>query len=97
MLEAIFSVNVLFPLPGAVILAGEKVAVTPLGRPLTEKVIAELNPLTTVVANANEADPPGATLALAGLMVMVKLRDATVTAKARVRVSPPPVPVKVSV
>jgi hypothetical protein len=36
--EAAVSVKVLVPLPGLAMLAGLKAAVTPLGKPLTDKV-----------------------------------------------------------
>ena len=51
------NVSVLLPLPGAGNDALLKAAVTPVGRPLTEKETAELNPPTTVVATETGAAP----------------------------------------
>jgi hypothetical protein len=42
--EPAASVKTLLPLPGAAMLVGAKLAVTPLGAPLTDRVMAELNP-----------------------------------------------------
>ena len=47
--EAAASVKVLVPLPGAAMLVGAKLAVTPLGRPLIDNATAELNPFTKAV------------------------------------------------
>jgi hypothetical protein len=91
------SVNVLLPLPGVAMLVWVKLAVTPLGGPLTASAIAELNPFTNVVVNVIAAVPPGASLAVAVLGVRVKLGAVTVTLRERVRVRPPPVPAKVKV
>ena len=56
------NVNLLLPLPGAAMLDGAKVAVAPLGRPLTDNVMAELKPLAPVVVKVMGNDPPGARL-----------------------------------
>ena len=42
-------VMVLLPTPGAEMLAGAKLAVTPFGKPLTANVTAALNPIPPVV------------------------------------------------
>ena len=91
------SVNVLEPLPGAAILVGEKPAVTFVGRPLTDRVTAELNPLTIALASVILAGLPTVTLALVALDVSVKLGTTTVRLSGKVCVSPPPVPVTVIV
>jgi hypothetical protein len=71
--EAADSVKVLVPLPGAAKLVGAKVAVTPLGTPLIDNVMAELNPVPLVVVKVIGIDPPGATLGVVALAVSVKL------------------------
>jgi hypothetical protein len=60
-------VKVLEPLPGAAMLVGAKPAVTPLGSPLIEKAMAELNPVPAAAVNLTDADAPRATLAVARL------------------------------
>ena len=67
------SVNVLVPLPGATMVVGEKPDVTPLGRPLSESVIAELNPLTAAVVSVILAGVPTATFAPEALGVNEKV------------------------
>jgi hypothetical protein len=47
--EAALSVSVLVPLPGDAMLAGAKLAVTLIGCPLTDNVMADWNPLTAAV------------------------------------------------
>jgi hypothetical protein len=96
-LEAAFSVSVLLPLPGDAMLAGEKVAVTPFGSPLTDSAIAALNPFTAAVETVIELNPPAVPVALVALGVSVKLGASTVNAIGAVRVSPPPVPVTMMV
>jgi len=49
---------VLLPLPGAAMLVGARLAVTPLGSPLTDRAMAELNPLPLVVVKVIFPDPP---------------------------------------
>lgn len=72
-------VKVLLPVPGAAMLFWLKLAVTPVGTPLTEKYTVELNPVPAVVVRVKRTDPPGARLALAALDARVKLGFATVT------------------
>ena len=86
-------VNVLLPLPGAAMLVGEKPAVTLFGRPLTDSVTAELNPLMVAVVSVILAGALTATLALVALDVSVKLGTTTVRLRGAVFVTPPPVAV----
>ena len=65
------SVNVLLPAPGATMLVGAKLAVTPAGTPETVNATAELNPLTRAVVKTMGIVPPGARLALVALGVNV--------------------------
>jgi predicted short-subunit dehydrogenase-like oxidoreductase (DUF2520 family) len=77
-------------------LAGAKLAVTPVGNPLTVSATADLNPLAAVV---NEIDVvlPGVTVTLLALGASARLGATTVSEIVEVRVSPPPVPVTVMV
>ena len=61
-----------FPLPGAAIDAGLKVAVTPAGRPDAERLTAELNPPETEVEIVVALDPPWVTDRLVGAALKVK-------------------------
>ena len=76
--EAADTVNVLVPLPGAAMLVGARLAVTPAGAPLTDNAIAELNPVPFAVVNVIGTEPPGATLAALAPAVRVNV-PATVT------------------
>jgi hypothetical protein len=87
--EAAASVKVLLPLPGAAMLDGEKLAVTPLGTPLTARAMAALNPVPPTVVVVIGTDPPRATLALVALNVRVKLPE-TVKMIGQVLAVPPP-------
>src|ERR1035441_482215 len=78
----------LFP---AVTLVGEKLAVTPVGSPLTESATGELNPLKLLTLRTNAVELPISTLAAAGVGTRVKVPAATVTVSESVRVNPPPV------
>jgi hypothetical protein len=93
--EAAASVSVLLPLPGAAMLAGAKLAVTPLGSPLTDNATAHWNPFSPAVDSLIGVEPPGATVALVALGVSVKLGTTTVRLSGWVFVSPPPVAVTV--
>ena len=75
------STSVLVPVPGEAMLAGVKLAVTPVGRALMENTTAELNPLSRAVVNVTEAEPPRATLKLEAPGVRLKLGARTVRAK----------------
>lgn len=66
-MEATDSVKTLLPPPGAAILVFVKLAVTPLGRPLTDKYTIELNPVPGVVVKVMGTDAPWAPLALLAL------------------------------
>jgi hypothetical protein len=66
------SVKVLVPRPGAAMLVGEKLAVTPLGTPLIDNATAELNPVPPAAVTVIGTDPPRATLALVTLNDSVK-------------------------
>ena len=56
------SVRVELPLPGAVMEAGLKLAVTPAGNPDADKETAELNPPLTAVEMVLLVEPPWVTL-----------------------------------
>ena len=88
--EDAVSVKVLAPLPGAAMLAGAKLAVTPLGRLLIDNAMAELNPFANAVVRVMWVEPLRATLALVGLGVKVNPGVGTVRLSACVLVIPPP-------
>ena len=54
-------------------LAGAKVAVTPLGSPAIDNAMAELNPVPAPVVKVTGIDPPRATLRLEALSDSPKL------------------------
>jgi hypothetical protein len=54
-------------------LVGAKLAVTPLGSPLIEKAMTEVNPVPATAVNLTDADAPRATLAMARLDESVKV------------------------
>ncbi len=58
-------------------LVGAKRAVTPLGSPVTENAIADLNPFTAAVENVMGIESPRFTLALVALGVSLKLGAAS--------------------
>ena len=94
------SVNVDDPEPGAGMLVGLKPAVTPEGKPLAERAIAELNPPEMAAVIEEVPELPGATVSEAGLAEREKPGvplDVTVSVTLVVSVSPPPVPVMVMV
>jgi hypothetical protein len=78
--EAADKVRVVLQVPGDAMVAGEKVAVTPLGIPVTENVIAELNRYRARVDNTTCVDLPDTRLALVelGVTVSVKVGGRTV-------------------
>jgi len=81
-------------------LAGLKLAVTPLGRPLAERATAPLNPPAVAEVMVVVAPVPCCAVTEAGLAVSVMLGDVlevTVSEMAVVLVTPPPVPVTVMV
>jgi hypothetical protein len=67
------------PEPGAAIVDGLNVAVTPLGSPLTDIPTAELNPFTATVTKVTFLDPPGAMVAL--MLLEVRLNPGVSTVK----------------
>ena len=87
------------PEPGAAIGLGLKLAVTRDGRPLADKVIAELKPPEIVVVIVDVPELPGATLIDEGEALMVKLGLVPVTVNETVVVATvlPEVPVTVIV
>lgn len=95
-LDAAFSVSILLPPPGEGMLVGASVAVTPFGNPLTESVIADLNPFATAVDRVTGIDPPLATITFAPPSVSVNVGPVTVRLSACVLVTPPPVAFTVS-
>ncbi len=90
-------VSVLLPVPGDAMLAGENFAVTPVGRPVTDSVIADLNQLITAVLYVIAVELPAVTVALVALAVNEKLGTITVRLIICVLVKPPPVPFTVRV
>ncbi len=93
-LEVARKIRTLAPDPGAARDDGEKLAVTPLGRPLVLSVTAELKPFAPLTATFVVAVPPCARLADDGLAVIAKLGGgATVTAMGSEPASPPPLAV----
>lgn len=59
-------------MPGAAMLAGAKLAVTPVGSPLTDKASCAWNSLNTAVDSATCAEAPGANTALVAAGVSLK-------------------------
>lgn len=84
------------PAPGAAIVDGLNVAVTPLGSPLTDSTTAALNPFTREVTRVTFLDPPGAMVALVLLTARLKPGAITVSVIAQVLVTLPPAAVMVA-
>lgn len=82
-------------MPGAAMLEGAKVAVTPGGIPLAASDTAELNPVPPAVVRVTAVEAPGARLRLMLGAVSVNVGVKTVRPRASVLVTPPPVPVTV--
>jgi hypothetical protein len=95
--EAAVRVNMLLPVPGDATLVGANLAVTPKGRPLTERPIAALNPLVAPVYTVTGIEPPLFKRTVTALSPNVKLGAITVSESGAVFVTPPPEPVTVSV
>jgi len=90
--------NVLLPLPGAAIVAGLKLAVTPDGSPMIDNPIEALNPAPGVAVRVTWVVPPRDRLALERLLDSVKVGAGTSPRLiGRVLVTPPPFAVIVSV
>lgn len=94
---AAVSVTVLVPFPGDAMLVGEKLAVTPAGKPLAESEIADLNPFTAAVVTVSLLGVPAVTVPLVALGVSVKVGATTVAAIDVLLPSPPPLPLIVIV
>lgn len=71
-------VSMLLPFPGAAIVVGKKLAVTPLGSPVTDNAMAELNPFIPEVVKPIGIDPPGIKMTLVPLSISEKLEGKTV-------------------
>ena len=98
--EPTMSLRVAFPDPGAVMVAGVKLAVTPLGNPLADKATAESKPPEMVLVIVEVPDEPLATVIEPGDALRLKLGlAAAVTVKLTVVVCvvPPPTPLTVIV
>ena len=87
--------KVLLPEPGEAMLAGEKVAVTPFGRPLMDKATADWKPFCAAVVKVTGMEPPVVTKRFVPPGGSVKVGAGTVSASEAVRVNPAPVPVSV--
>lgn len=83
------NVSVLWPLPGAATLDGDRLGVTPLGAPVIDSATAELNPVPAAVVMVIGVDPLRATLAVVALSDSVKVPE-TVRLNVWVLVTPPP-------
>jgi hypothetical protein len=68
------------PDPGALMVEGLKLTVTPMGTPEAERLMELLNPPLIVVVTSNIASPFCGILSEAGEAEMVKLGCATATA-----------------
>jgi hypothetical protein len=82
--EATETVNVLLPLPAEMV-ADEKLAVTPVGSPLTDNATAELNPFKLATVRTKDVELPTFTLAPMGFGISVKLWAETVTLNSSAR------------
>ena len=72
-------------------LAGEKLAVTPAGKPVTDNATADWNPFAAAVDSLIVVDPPRAIVAAVAAVVTVKLGGIeTVRLMGCVFVTPPP-------
>ena len=79
---------------------GLKPAVTPAGKPLAERVIAELNPPEMAAVIVDFPEPPGATVTAVGVAESANpgaLLEPIVRLTLAVSFSPPPLPVMVTV
>lgn len=90
-------VNMLLPLPGDAMLAGENAAVTPFGNPVTVRATAALKLLCPAVVKVRVAGVPAVSVLEVALGVSVKLGVVTVSAIVAVCATPPLVPVIVMV
>jgi hypothetical protein len=76
--DALVRVKVLAPLPGAAMVCGLKLAVTPLGAPDTDTASAALNPPVAREVSVTVAFPPGRSDTVLALAVRVKPGTLTV-------------------
>lgn len=74
------------PEPGAGMLAGLKLAVTPTGRPVAEREIAASNLPEIALVMVELPDAPAATVSDAGFAVSAKLDETFVTVRLMVTV-----------
>ena len=92
------SVSVEDPEPGAGMLAGLKLAVTPEGKPPADNAIAELNPPEMAAVMVDFPEPPGATVTEVGEADSEKpgvVLELIVRLMLAVSFRPPPLPVTV--
>jgi hypothetical protein len=89
--EVAVRVNTLLPLPGIGIVLGEKLAVTPAGKPLADKATVAIKPPCTAVVRLTVVVPP---VAKVGFVVLAaKAKPHTPMLRIVVLVAPPPVAV----
>jgi hypothetical protein len=86
--EATVMVIVEVPEPGAAMEVGVKPTVTPVGLPVADKAIAELNPPETAVVIVDVPWLPWTTETEVGEAEMVKLGAEVIPAKALIRPAP---------
>lgn len=89
------AVNLRALVPVPLMVAGVKVAVTPVGRPETTSATAELKPFCGVTVRLTEPEAPGARESEVALAENAKLGAVTTTGTRTVAVCPPPLPVTV--
>ena len=92
-MEAAVKLTVVVPAPGAAIVTGLKLTVTPVGAPLAVKPIDELKLFTSAVVSVSVLLLPCITPSEVAEGVSVKLAVAeTVSVTVTVLVTPPPLP-----
>lgn len=97
-LVAMLSLKLLAPLPGEAMLAGENVAVTPLGSPLIENAMADRNPPSALVARLRGVVLPVDAVSVEASARRLKLGLAATTRVIELeRARPPPLPLTVTV
>jgi hypothetical protein len=93
--DARVKVSVLVPLPGAARVCGPKLAVTPAGRPVNDRAIAELKPPSRCGVTVMLPRP------LVGIdndvALVAKVKPGTLSVRGSVRVTPPPLAVMTGV
>lgn len=89
--EAAESDKMALPAPGEAMLCGEKLPLTPVGSPVTDNHMAELNPFTLAVVKDMDAEPARARLAEVALGVKVNVAGCKIVRlNGRVLSHPPP-------